>query len=141
MRAIGVRNFMPGHLRELLANCRITPAVNQIELSPFLPQRALRELCRAQGITVVAYSPLTKGTRLADPVLGANATRLERTPAQILLRWVIEHDAAVVVKSSDPLRMRQNLGLFAFTLNAEAVAALAGLDQGLVTGWDPRGVA
>lgn len=138
VRAIGVSNFMPWHLEELLRHCEIRPAVNQVELSPFLQQRELRALCRAEGITPIAYSPLTKGRRLDHPVVLAHAARLGRTPAQVMLRWVLEQDAALVVKSTDLARMRANLALHDFTLDDECRAALDGLDEGLVTGWDPR---
>lgn len=138
VRAIGVSNFMPQHLDELLAHCAIKPMVNQVEMSPFLQQRALRAKCRAEGIAVVAYSPLTKGARLNHPVVCAIAARLGRTPAQVLLRWVLEQDATLVVKSADPARMRENRALHDFTLDADARAALDDLEEGLVTGWDPR---
>lgn len=139
VRAIGVSNFMVRHLEELLAVAKVPPMVNQVELSPFLPQRELAALCRKAGIVITAYSPLTKGQRLQHAPLVAAARRLGRTPAQLLLRWVLEQGHTLVVKSAQPARMRENLALFDFALDDEARATFDALDEGLVTGWDPRG--
>lgn len=140
VRAIGVSNFMSGHLEELLAHCEIPPMVNQVELSPFLQQRPLRALCQQHGISLVAYSPLTKGQRLAHPTVVAHARRLGVSPAQLLLAWVLEQDVGLVVKSAHPVRMRENLDVDRCALDAAAREALEGLEEGLVTGWDPRAV-
>ncbi|MBX9609483.1 MAG: aldo/keto reductase [Gammaproteobacteria bacterium] len=138
VRAIGVSNFMVHHLDELLAAARVAPMVNQVELSPFLPQRELAAYCARAGIVLTAYSPLTKGHRLAHPLLVEEATRLGCSPAQLLLRWVLAQGHALVVKSSDPQRMRENLAAGDGALDAAALARLDALDEGLVTGWDPR---
>ncbi|MGD9603500.1 MAG: aldo/keto reductase [Gammaproteobacteria bacterium] len=138
VRAIGVSNFMPRHLVELLAAARVKPMVNQVELSPFLQQRELVALCRAEGITLTAYSPLTKGQRLQHPLLQATAARLGCTPAQLLLGWVLDQGHTLVVKSADPARMRENLAALDVVLDDAARDALNSLDEGLVTGWDPR---
>lgn len=137
-RAIGVSNFMPHHLRELLANCNEVPSVNQVELSPFLQQREVRELCETHGIVVEAYSPLTKGVRLAHPVVVRIAGELGRTPAQVLLRWGIQKGLVVLPKSTRPARLEENLAALDFALRDEDMVALDALDEGLVTGWDPR---
>lgn len=139
VRAIGVSNFMPRHLEELLTVTRVKPMVNQVELSPFLQQRGLVALCRAEGITLTAYSPLTKGQRLAHPVLQATAARLGCTPAQLLLSWVLDQGHALVVKSAVPGRMQENLAARNVVLDDAARESLGALDEGLVTGWDPRG--
>ena len=138
-RAIGVSNFMVAHLEELAAGAQIPPAVNQIEISPFLQQRDVREWCAAQGVVVEAYSPLTKGVRLGHPVLGEFARRSGKTPAQVLLRWGLQHDLVVLPKSVRPERIRENAAIFDFALDEESMAALDGLEEGLATGWDPRG--
>lgn len=138
VRAIGVSNFMPHHLRELLGACNEPPSVNQVELSPFLQQRALRALCDAQGIVVEAYSPLTKGARLAHPVVARVAADVGRTPAQVLLCWGLQKGLVVLPKSTRPERLTENLAALSFTLPEHAMAALDALDEGLVTGWDPR---
>jgi len=138
-RAIGVSNFLAPHLDELLAAATVVPAVNQIELSPFLQRRETRDLCARRGIVVESYSPLTHGQRLGDPVLARVATKVDRSPAQVLLRWGIQHDLVVLPKSTRPARIRENAALFDFALDAEAMAALDGCEEGLVTGWDPEG--
>lgn len=139
-RAIGVSNFMPHHLRELLGACKQPPSVNQVELSPFLQQRELRALCDANGIAVEAYSPLTKGARLAHPAVVRVASAVGRTPAQVLLRWGMQKGLVVLPKSTRAARLSENLAALEFTLPSDAVASLDALDEGLVTGWDPRSV-
>jgi diketogulonate reductase-like aldo/keto reductase len=138
VRAIGVSNFMPHHLDELLARAEIVPAVNQIEVSPFLQQREARAASERRGIVVEAYSPLTKGQRLGDPVVGRVAREAGRTPAQVLLRWGIQHGMVVLPKSVHPPRIAENAALFDFALSPAAMAELDALEEGLVTGWDPR---
>jgi methylglyoxal/glyoxal reductase len=137
-RAIGVSNFMPRHLGELIAYCKEVPAVNQVELSPFLQQRELRALCEAHGIVVEAYSPLTKGRRLAHPEVVRIAGEFGCTPAQVLLRWGLEKGLVVLPKSTHAERLAENVAALAFTLPPEAMASLDALEEGLVTGWDPR---
>jgi diketogulonate reductase-like aldo/keto reductase len=137
-RAIGVSNFMPHHLRELLAACSDPPSVNQVELSPFLQQREVRALCDAHGIVVEAYSPLTKGTRLGHPIVVRVASELGATPAQVLLRWGLQKGLVVLPKSTRRERLAENLASLAIALPDDAMAALDALDEGLVTGWDPR---
>jgi diketogulonate reductase-like aldo/keto reductase len=141
VRAIGVSNFMPPHLEELLGRGRVVPAVNQIEVSPFLQQRDVRALCARHGIVVEAYSPLTKGLRLAHPVVTAVASELSRTPAQILLRWGLQQGLAVLPKSTHATRIAANAAIFDFTIPPDAMARLDALEEGLVTGWDPRRMA
>ncbi len=136
-RAIGVSNFMPHHLRELLGVAKTVPAANQVETSPFLQQRDTRALCREHGIVVEAYSPLTKGARLDHPVVVRVAKALGRSPAQVLVRWCLESDLVVLPKSTRPARIAENAAVFDFELGAHKDAFDA-LEEGLVTGWDPR---
>jgi diketogulonate reductase-like aldo/keto reductase len=138
LRAIGVSNFMVRHLEELLAHATCVPAVNQIELSPFLQQREVRALCARHDIVVEAYSPLTKGQRLAHPAVAAVATACGRSPAQVLLRWGLQHGLVILPKSVRAARIGENAALFDFALDAQAMHALDALEEGLVTGWDPR---
>jgi diketogulonate reductase-like aldo/keto reductase len=138
VRAIGVSNFMVHHLDELLAHATVVPDVNQIEVSPFLQQREVRARCAREGIAVEAYSPLTKGERLAHPAVRAVARSAQRTPAQVLLRWGLQREMIVLPKSTRPERLAENLALFDFTLSAAELAQLDALEEGLVTGWDPR---
>lgn len=137
-RAIGVSNFMTHHLGELLARAKVVPAVNQIEISPFLQQREVRAYCEARGIVVEAYSPLTKGLRLDDRVVRRIAGEAGRSAAQVLLRWGLQHELIVLAKSVSPARLAENLAVHDFELSAEQMAALDALEEGLVTGWDPR---
>jgi methylglyoxal/glyoxal reductase len=138
VRSIGVSNFMVPHLDELLARAKVVPAVNQIELSPFLQRRDVRALCEKNGIAIEAYSPLTRGARLGNPVVGALAKRLGRSPAQVLLRWGLEHGAIVLPKSTHTERIAENFALFDFRLSPEQMSSLDELEDGFVTGWDPK---
>ncbi|HEY3594696.1 MAG TPA: aldo/keto reductase [Polyangiaceae bacterium] len=136
-RAIGVSNYLRPHLEELIGSAKTVPAVNQIELSPFLQRRDAREVCAAHGIIVEAYSPLTHGRRLNHPALVKVAKRAERTPAQVLLRWGVQHGLVTLPKSSREARIAENAAIFDFTLDAQAMAELDALEEGLATGWDP----
>jgi diketogulonate reductase-like aldo/keto reductase len=138
-RAIGVSNYMVPHLRELLGEAKIVPHVNQIELSPFLQRRDTCALCREHGIVIEAYCPLTQGKRLADPRLAAVARRVGRTPAQVLLRWSIEHGNVVLSRSIRRDHIAENAAVFDFALDAAAMAELDALEEGLATAWDPAG--
>lgn len=138
VRAIGVSNFMVRHLEQLLAMDAQRLQVNQIELSPFLQQREVCALCKAAGIALEAYSPLTKGQRLQHPVVLEVARRVARSPAQVLLRWGPQHDFIILPKSVQPARIAENAALFDFTLDDVSMRELDALEEGLVTGWDPR---
>ena len=136
-RAIGVSNYTVLHLTELLSEARVPPAVDQVEMNPFLPQRELQAFCREKGIRLEAYSPLTKGRRLDDPRLHAVAREHHKTPAQVLLRWCLEKDVVTIPKSARPERIRENAEIFDFALSSEDMRDLDRLDEGLHTGWDP----
>jgi diketogulonate reductase-like aldo/keto reductase len=138
-RAIGVSNYTVRHLEELLAKATVPPAVNQVELSPFLQQRELRAFCARHGVVVEAYGPLVRGHRLDHPALAAIARKHGRTPAQVLLRWGLQHDLVVIPKSVHPARIRENAGALGFALDAADLAALDGLEEGYRTSWDPTG--
>lgn len=140
LRGIGVSNFMVPHLDELLRSARVMPLVNQIEVHPFLQQRAVQALCMARGIKVQAYSPLTKGLRLAHPVVQHIAQATRRSPAQVLLRWGLQHGLVVLPKSTRPERIRENLALDDFALDERQMTALDALEENLVTGWNPQQV-
>jgi methylglyoxal/glyoxal reductase len=136
-RAIGVSNFLVPHLEELLAHAKVVPAVNQIELSPFLQRRDTVAFCEKHGIVVEAYSPLTHGKRLDDPTVVAVGKQAKRSPAQVLLRWGVQHGFVVLPKSTRAERIAENAALFDFSLDAAAMSKLDALEEGLVTGWDP----
>lgn len=139
-RAIGVSNYTIRHLDELLSRAAVPPAVNQVELSPFLQQRELRAYCARHGIQVEAYGPLVRGQRMDHPAVVGIARRHRSTPAQVLLRWGLQHGLVVIPKSVRPERIRENAGALGFALAAEEMAALDGLDEGYRTCWDPTDV-
>jgi diketogulonate reductase-like aldo/keto reductase len=136
-RAIGVSNYLVPHLEELLAHAELVPAVNQIELHPFLQRRETCDFCARHGIVVEAYSPLTHGERLDDPVVGDVARALGRTPAQVLLRWAVQHELVVLPKSVREARIAENGALFDFEIDAGNMQRLDALEEGFATCWDP----
>ncbi|MFQ5919529.1 MAG: aldo/keto reductase [Thermoplasmata archaeon] len=138
-RSIGVSNYMTHHLEELMAASEVTPAVNQIELSPYnyRSRRGVVTFCQSNGIQVEAYSPLTKGRRLRDPRLVEIGGRYAKTPAQVLLRWGHQHDFVVIPKSSNPQHIEENFGIGDFVLSDEDMDQLDAFDQNLATSWDP----
>lgn len=139
-RAIGVSNYTARHLDELLAHAKEPPAVNQVEFSPFLNQRGLLERCRKEGIQLEAYGPLVRGHKMDHPVLERLARKHGRTPAQVLLRWGIQHELVVIPKSVRPERIRENADVFGFELDAGDLRELDDLDEGYRTSWDPSEV-
>lgn len=140
-RAIGVSNYMAPHLHELIDYAKVLPAVNQIELHPYLfaTRAETIDLCREKGILPVAYSPLTKGEKLNDPVLLKMAGQYEKTSAQILLRWALQQGFCVIPKSAASTKVIQNMQIFDFELSETDMHILNNLDENLVTGWDPSG--
>jgi diketogulonate reductase-like aldo/keto reductase len=137
-RSIGVSNFTIRHLRELLAETKTVPAVNQVELHPYLYQRDLVDFCAAEGIAVEAYSPLTNGKRLDDPKLLAVAKRYSsKSTAQILIRWALQHGFLVIPKSADRGRIFENADVFDFEITAADMRLLDSFHEDLRTCWDP----
>jgi diketogulonate reductase-like aldo/keto reductase len=139
-RSIGVSNYGTEHLEELLADSRVVPSVNQVEFSPFLYQRELLDYCRGKGIQLEAYAPLTRGRRLDEPVLAELARAHHRTPAQLLLRWGLEHGVVEIPKSVRRERIEENARIFDFELPEADRSRLDGLDASLRTAWDPSRV-
>ncbi len=136
-RAIGVSNYMIRHLEDLLANSETVPAVNQVEFSPYLYLKDLLEFCRSHKIQLEAYSPLTKAHKLNDPKLAAIAKRYSKTPAQILIRWVLQKEVVVIPKSSHKERILENADVFDFEISPEDMTLLDSFKQNLRTSWDP----
>jgi diketogulonate reductase-like aldo/keto reductase len=136
-RSIGVSNYTTRHLEELLPASPIPPAVNQVEFHPFLYQRELLEFCRSHQIQLEAYSPLARGRRLDHPVIREVAARYARTPAQVLIRWSLQHGLVVIPKSSRPERIRENAAVFDFDLKSEDLARLDTLDERSHVAWNP----
>lgn len=136
-RSIGVANFHTHHLDRLAAETDVVPAVNQVELHPWLPQAEVRRYDAAHGIVTEAWSPLARGRVLGDPTLDALARKHGATPAQIVIRWQLQLGNVVIPKSSTPARIRENLDVLGFTLDADDLAAIAALETGERTGKDP----
>ncbi len=141
VRAIGVCNFQPAHLDRLLQAAEVVPAVNQVELHPWLQQPELRALHDSLGIRTEAWSPLGRGQVLADPVIQACAAEHGRTAAQVILRWHIQLGIIAIPKASTEARIRENLDIFGFELSDRDMAALAELDRGHRTGSHPDNVS
>ena len=136
-RAIGVSNFQPHHLRRLQDETEITPAVNQIEVHPYLVQDEVRAYDAERGIATEAYSPIAQGLVLDDPTIVGIAERLDRTPAQVTLRWHIQRGDIVFPKSVTRERVEENLDIFDFKLSDDDMAAITGLNRDERTGQDP----
>jgi len=139
VRAIGVSNYTIPHLEELLASSGVVPAVNQVELSPFLAQKPLIEFCRRHGIAVEAYSPLTKGHRLGDKRLKAVAQKYGKSVPQVLIRWGLQHGIIEIPKSAKPDHIRENAAVFDFEIRPEEMLGLDSLSEDLHVAWDPTG--
>jgi diketogulonate reductase-like aldo/keto reductase len=138
IRAIGVSNFLPEHLEHLIAETSVVPAVNQIELHPHLQQRAAREYHAERGIATEAWSPLGQGKGLLEvPAIVAIARKHGRTPAQVVLRWHIQLGNVVIPKSVTPARIKENIDVFDFSLDAEDLAAISALNEDRRLGPDP----
>ena len=129
-RSVGVSNFTPAHLRRLAAESEVPPAVNQVEVHPYFLNTATREAGVAQQTLTEAWSPIAQGAVLDDPVVTDVARRLERSPAQVVLRWHVQRGDVVFPKSVTPERIRENIALFDFELAAEDMAAISALDKG-----------
>ncbi|MGV9312393.1 aldo/keto reductase [Streptomyces sp. NPDC003691] len=137
-RAIGVSNFLPEHLDRLVAESSVVPAVNQIELHPQLQQTESKAAHERHGVVTEAWSPLGQGRGLlAVPAVAAVARKHDRTPAQVVLRWHLQTGNVVIPKSVTPSRIRENIDVFGFELDADDLAAFAALDEGRRLGPDP----
>jgi diketogulonate reductase-like aldo/keto reductase len=136
-RSIGVSNYMTWHLKELLSHCSIIPAVNQVEFHPYLYLKDLLDFCQSHNIQLESYSPLTKGVKLNDPKLADLALKYSKAPAQILIRWVLQHGVVVIPKSTKKERIEENVHVFDFTISPEDMNALDSFHRNLRTSWDP----
>ncbi|HEY1157307.1 MAG TPA: aldo/keto reductase, partial [Arthrobacter sp.] len=140
VRAIGVSNFQPAHLDRLLQAAEVVPAVNQVELHPWLQQEELRRRHSELGIRTEAWSPLGRGEVLADPVIQACAAEHGRTPAQVILRWHMQLGNIAIPKASSEARIRENLDVFGFRLSDRDMTAINALDRGHRIGSHPDNV-
>lgn len=137
VRAIGVSNFYKHHLEDLLADAEVVPAVNQIELHPYLSQAPLRAFNRELGIQVEAWSPLGQSRVLEDPVIAVLAAKHGKTPAQVVLRWDLQSGVVTIPKSVREARIVENADVFDFELSAEDMQAIDGLNRDQRVGSDP----
>ncbi|MCO5988318.1 aldo/keto reductase [Actinoallomurus spadix] len=137
-KAIGVSNFHIPHLRRLFEETDVVPALNQIELHPYLQQEELRAFHAEHGIATEAWSPLgSGGDLLKDDTIARIAAAHGRTPAQVILRWHLQIGNVVIPKSVTPPRIKENIEVFDFDLSEDDLAAIAGLDRGERTGPNP----
>ena len=136
-RAIGVSNFQPHHLRTLLASAQVRPAVNQVEVHPFLVQDEVRAFDADHEIVTEAWAPIARGAVNGDPVLRRIAEQVGRTPAQVTLRWHVQRGDVVFPKSVTRSRIEENFAIFDFELDGEQMTAITALDRGERTGPDP----
>jgi len=130
-RSVGVSNFQPAHLERIIAETGITPAVNQVELHPYFANSAVIEACAQHRIAVEAHSPLGhNNAELDDPTIQQIAAAHERSVAQIILRWHMQHGYIAIPKSARPERMAENINVFDFDLSTEQMSTIDALDKG-----------
>jgi 2,5-diketo-D-gluconate reductase A len=136
-RSIGVSNFHEAHLRKIIDETGVIPAINQIELHPWLPQTHMRDIDARLGIKTEAWSPLGSGRLIDDPVIAEVAAKHGKSPAQVMVRWSIQLGNIVLPKSVTPARIEQNIDVFDFVLDDADMAAIATLESGQRTGPNP----
>ncbi|GGJ04186.1 aldo/keto reductase [Paenibacillus hunanensis] len=137
IRAIGVSNFQPHHLDDLLADAEVVPAVNQVEFHPLLTQNELLDYCTQKGIQVEAWSPLARGKLFDNDVVKTIADKYGKSPAQVLLRWVLDKGVVVLTRSVKPERIADNANIFDFQLTTDEIDQLSALNKNERTGPDP----
>jgi 2,5-diketo-D-gluconate reductase A len=149
VRAIGVSNFMPGHLDDLLKNTGVVPAVNQIEVHPYFSEPDVRAADAEHGILTQAWSPIggitfyrdgQHGSTLDDPTIGEIAKAHGKTPAQVMLRWHLQEGRSAIPKSTKPHRIAENFDVFDFALTDDELAAIDALDTGVRGGPEPDAI-
>ncbi|MGV3488203.1 MAG: aldo/keto reductase [Tuberibacillus sp.] len=137
IKAIGVSNFHPHHLKDLMADAKIKPMVNQVELHPLLNQKELRDYCKAEGIQIEAWSPLARGRLLDHPVLKEISEKYGKSTAQVIIRWDLQHGVVTIPKSSKPERIKQNGDVFDFELSQDEMDRIDALNTNERTGANP----
>ncbi|MCC2528142.1 glyoxal/methylglyoxal reductase [Bacillus halotolerans] len=137
IRAIGVSNFQVHHLEELLKDAEIKPMVNQVEFHPRLTQKELRDYCKKQGIQLEAWSPLMQGQLLDNAVLTQIAEKYNKSVAQVILRWDLQHEVVTIPKSIKEHRIIENADIFDFELSQEDMDKIDALNQDERVGPNP----
>ncbi len=138
VKAIGVSNFMVHHLNELLNDCKIIPVVNQIELHPYHYRKDLIDFCISHNIQIEAYSPLTKGNLLNNTELEELTSKYNKTQAQILIRWNLQHGSGVIPKASNRNHLIENYDVFDFNISSDDIKKIDSLNRGQSV-WTRRG--
>jgi diketogulonate reductase-like aldo/keto reductase len=138
VKAIGVANYNIALLEELKSTANIVPAVNQIEFSPWLYQEDLLNYCKAEGIQVQSYSPITRGLKFSDERLALLCNKYNRTPAQIVLNWHLQHGISTIPKSSKKERLLENFEATSFTLSSEDVKIMNSFNENFRICDDPQ---
>ena len=128
-RAIGVSNFDPDELDQVIAGATVAPVIDQVQFNPSAYRKGLLDACDQRGVVLEAYSPLGTGAQLRDPVVASVADRVGRTPAQVLLRWCVQRGIPVIAKSTHRERIAENAQIFDFELPADAMQELDALDR------------
>lgn len=137
VRAIGVANYLEPFLKELETYSEIVPAVNQVEFSPYLYLKDLLELCQSKHIQLQAYTPLVRGERMKDAKLVEIANKYNKTPAQIILRWALQHGVSTIPKSASQHRLRENFDVFDFNISPEDMLKMDSFNENLRIVEDP----
>jgi diketogulonate reductase-like aldo/keto reductase len=137
VRAIGVANYLIPFLDELETHATVVPVVNQVEFSPYLFLEDLLDHCKKKNIQLQAYTPLVRGQRMDDPRLQDLAKKYEKTPAQMILRWAIQHGVSTIPKSANQARLKENFGVFDFEISAEDLRKMDGFNENLRVVDDP----
>ncbi len=137
IRSIGVSNFNAEHLDRLVAETGVTPVLNQVELHPAMQQKALREVHARMGIVTQSWSPLGRSQMFEDPTVTDIAARLNKSPAQVILRWHVDSGLSVIPKSVRPERQRENFAVLDFALSPEDMLAISALDSETRVGPEP----
>lgn len=137
VRAIGVSNFQVHHLQELMSDCEIKPMVNQVEFHPHLTQKELLAFCKNEGIQLEAWSPLKQGQLLNEPVLTDIAHKYNKSVAQVILRWDLQHEVVTIPKSIKEHRIIENADIFDFELTQEDMEKIDTLNQDSRAGSHP----
>lgn len=137
IRVPGVSNHHRHHLEKIFAKANVKPMVDQIELHPYLTQVELREFCKENNIAVTAWSPLGRGGVLQDETITKIAQQLEKSTAQVILRWHYQHDIITIPKSVTPSRIEENMQIFDFELSKEQMAQIDNLNKNQRFGQNP----
>lgn len=137
VKAIGVANFLMPFLEEMKTYTNVVPVVNQIEFTPWLFVKDVMDYCKAKNIQLQSYSPITRGKKFGDERLQQLCKKYDKTPAQIILRWNIEHGVSTIPKSANPMRIEENFNIFNFSLSKEDVALIDSFNEGFKICEDP----